>query len=255
MEIIKQNFGNNIPVYDVFGGGGAIAAELLLNNMQVHYNDLDGDATNMFVRAISQDREWIKTLVVSRDEFLTIRDKKEKTVDDNLKLLVNSFANNSKRYLYNKEQSDEKYNLAIEIVKKHDVFSGYKQTKTYQRAKQLGRLQQLERLQQLKETQGLEITNYDYTAFSNVEDAIFYLDPPYQNTENAYKFELDHQLFYDWCVEMSKKNIVIISSYNIPDPRFKVAWEFEKARGSYAGGMSKKHERLYMVSEGLNQLS
>lgn len=78
MEIIKQNFGNDIPVYDVFGGGGAITAELLLNNMQAHYNDLDSDATNMFARVISQDREWIKTLVVSRDEFLTIRSKKEK---------------------------------------------------------------------------------------------------------------------------------------------------------------------------------
>lgn len=118
VEIIKQNFGSDIPVYDVFGGGGAIAAELLLNDMWVHYNDLDSDVTNMFVRVISQDRKWLKALIVSRDEFLTIRDKKEKTVDDNLKLLVNSFANNSKRYLYNKEQSNEKYNLAIEIIKK-----------------------------------------------------------------------------------------------------------------------------------------
>lgn len=117
VEIIKQNFGSDIPVYDVFGGGGAIAAELLLNDMRVHYNDLDSNVTNMFVRVISQDRKWLKALIVSRDEFLTIRDKKEKTVDDNLKLLVNSFANNSKRYLYNKEQSNEKYNLAIEIIK------------------------------------------------------------------------------------------------------------------------------------------
>lgn len=260
MEIIKQNFGNDIPVYDVFGGGGAITAELLLNNMQAHYNDLDSDATNMFARVISQDREWIKTLVVSRDEFLTIRSKKEKTVDDNLKLLVNSFASNSKSYLYNKEQSSRKYNLTIEIIKKHDVFSGYRQTKTYRSAKQLGqpkqilRLQQLERLQQLKGTQGLEITNYDYTAFSNVENAILYLDPPYQNTMNAYKFEFDHPLFYDWCVEVAKRNIVIISSYNILDPRFKVVWGFETARGAFARGLNKKHERLYMVSEGLNQL-
>lgn len=261
VEIIKQNFGIDIPVYDVFGGGGAITAELLLNNMQVHYNDLDSDATSMFTRVISQDREWIKTLAVSRDEFLTIRDKKEKTVDDNLKLLVNSFANNSRGYLYGKEQSREKYNLAIEIIKKHDVFSGYKQTETYRNAKQLWRLEQLERLQQLeqlqqlKHPQGLKITNYDYTAFSNVENAILYLDPPYQNTVNEYKFEFNHPLFYDWCVEMAKRNIVIISSYNIPDPRFKVVWEFKTARGSYAGGMNKKHEQLYMVSEGLNQLS
>lgn len=78
VEIIKQNFGSDIPVYDVFGGGGAITAELLLNNMQAHYNDLDSDVTSMFTRVISQDREWIKTLVVSRDEFLTIREKKKK---------------------------------------------------------------------------------------------------------------------------------------------------------------------------------
>lgn len=258
VEIIKQNFGNDIPVYDAFGGGGAITAELLLNNIQVHYNDLDSNITNMFARVISQDREWIKTLIVSRDEFLAIHDKKEKTVDDNLKLLVNSFTNNSKDYLYSKEQSDRKYNLAIEIIKKHDVFSGYKQTETYRNAKQSGRLQQLEQLQQLqqlkqlkqlKQTQGLEITNYDYTAFSNVENVIFYLDPPYENTKNAYKFEFDHQLFYDWCVEMAKKNIVIISSYDISDPRFKVAFEFKTAHGTLQGGANKKHERLYMVKE------
>lgn len=265
MGIIKQNFGSDIPVYDVFGGGGAIAAELLLNDMWVHYNDLDSDVTNMFVRVISQDRKWLKALIVSRDEFLTIRDKKEKTVDDNLKLLVNSFANNSKRYLYNKEQSNEKYNLAIEIIKKHDVFSGYRQTEIYRNAKQPGqpkqilrltqleRLAQLERLQQLgqlQQTQKLKLTNYDYTAFSNVKNAILYLDPPYQNTKNDYKFELDYQLFYDWCVEMSKRNIVIISGYNIPDPRFKVVWEFKTARGTYAGGVNKRYEKLYMVSEG-----
>lgn len=265
VEIIKQNFGSDIPVYDVFGGGGAIAAELLLNDMWVHYNDLDSNVTNMFVRVISQDRKWLKTLIVSRDEFLTIRDKKEKTVDDNLKLLVNSFANNSKRYLYNKEQSNEKYNLAIEIIKKHDVFSGYRQTEIYRNAKQPGqpkqilrltqleRLAQLERLQQLgqlQQTQKLKLTNYDYTAFSNVKNAILYLDPPYQNTKNDYKFELDYQLFYDWCVEMSKRNIVIISGYNIPDPRFKVVWEFKTARGTYAGGVNKRYEKLYMVSEG-----
>lgn len=78
VEIIKQNFGNDMPVYDAFGGGGAITAELLLNNIQVHYNDLDSNITNMFARVISQDREWIKTLIVSRDEFLAIRDKKRK---------------------------------------------------------------------------------------------------------------------------------------------------------------------------------
>lgn len=212
VEIIKQNFGTDMPVYDVFGGGGAITAELLLNNFQVRYNDLDNAITSMFTRVLSQDRDWIKTLIVSRDEFFIIRDKKEKTVDDNLKLLVNSFGNDSRSYLYGKKYSDTKYNLAVEIINKHDVFGGYTQTETYKnKIKQLERLQQLEqleqlsRLQQLEQLQRLEITNHDYTAFSNVEDAVFYLDPPYENAKNSYKFEFNHEAFYDWCVEMAKK--------------------------------------------------
>ena len=91
IEIIKQNFGTDKMIYDVFGGGGAITAECLLSGLNVHYNDLDKDVTDMFVKVISEDRNYIKSLLVSREEFLTIRDKDDKTVDDNLKLLINSF--------------------------------------------------------------------------------------------------------------------------------------------------------------------
>ena len=91
VEIIKQNFGTDRPIYDIFGGGGAITAECILNGLEVHYNDLDKDITNAFERVISQDREWIKTLIVSRTEFFEIKDKENKTTDEFLKLLVNSF--------------------------------------------------------------------------------------------------------------------------------------------------------------------
>lgn len=246
VEIIKQNFGSDKPVYDIFGGGGAVTAELLLNGFEVHYNDLDSDITDMFVRVISQDREWIKTLIVSRDEFFDILSKSQKTVDDKLKLLINSFANNQKNYLYGKKQSDMKYNLAVKIIKKHDVFGGYRQTETYKNAQQ----EQLEQLQQLQRLEQLEVTNRDYTAFSNVENAILYLDPPYENTKNPYKFKFDHQLFYDWCVKMARKNVVIISSYDISDPHFEVSFRFENAHGTFSGGQNvKKHEQLFMVKK------
>ena len=39
VEIIKQNFGTDKPIYDIFGGGGAITAECVLNGLEVHYND------------------------------------------------------------------------------------------------------------------------------------------------------------------------------------------------------------------------
>ncbi|ATE83036.1 methylase [Lactococcus phage LP9206c] len=104
-----------------------------------------------------------------------------------MKLLINSFGNKKRDYLCSKEISDLKYNLAKEIIEKHDVFSGYKQTETYKRSiekyKQLERLQQLERLEQLQQLQQLQklnkikATNKSYHTFSDVSGAILYLDP------------------------------------------------------------------------------
>uniref|UniRef100_UPI003F693AC1 DNA adenine methylase n=1 Tax=Streptococcus pluranimalium TaxID=82348 RepID=UPI003F693AC1 len=262
IEIIKQNFGTDKVIYDIFGGGGAIAAECLLNGLDVRYNDFDKDVTDMFRRVISNDREWLKTLLVSRDEFFAIKNKSEKTVDDNIKLLINSFGNNKKSYLYGKEHADLKHDLAKEIVEKHDVFSGYKQTQTWkkqyrelqqlerlqqlQQLEQLHRLQQLERLQQL---QRLEATNLDYKAFSDIEGAIFYLDPPYENTYQNYRGDtFDSQSFYNWACQMSQKNIVLISSYEISDSRFEKVFEFKKARSTMqGGGAGKQCEKLFMA--------
>ena len=268
VEIIKQNFGTDKPIYDIFGGGGAITAECLINGLEVHYNDLDHTITDMFQRVLSMDREFLKTLIVSRDEFFKIREKENKTVDDELKLLINSFGNDRKTYLYSRKFSDLKYNLAIEIIKKHDVFDGYKKTETYKNAyrpfdvgkekknqvlNQLKPLQQLERLQNIN-INNLEITNHDYTHFSYLSDAIIYLDPPYENTilEGYSISEFDNQSFYDWAYEMSKKNIVLISSYEISDKRFECVYEFKTARSTFQGGTNNnKTEKLFMVKKGV----
>ena len=271
VEIIKQNFGTDRPIYDIFGGGGAITAECILNGLDVHYNDLDKDITNAFERVISQDREWIKTLIVSRDEFFEIKAKENKTTDDFLKLLVNSFGNDKKSYLYSKGVSDLKYNLAKEIIEKHDVFSGYTQTETYkrsivklqqleqlerrQRLQQLEQLQQLQQLQQLEQFQRLQqldevkATNKSYHDFSEVSGAILYLDPPYEGShQKGYINSFDSQEFYDWAFEIAKTNIVIISSYSISDERFEVVYSFDKAHSTLEGGTrNDKCEKLFMV--------
>ena len=320
VEIIKQNFGTTKPIYDIFGGGGAITAECILNGLEVHYNDLDKDITNVFERVISQDRDWVKTLIISRTEFAEIRAKENKTTDDFLKLLLNSFGNKKRTYLYSKEISDLKYNLAKEIIEKHDVFSGYRQTETYKEVtsgsewdwfnekktrslEQLGQLQQIERLQRIDE---VKATNKSYQEFGKVSGAILYLDPPYEGTtqdgykgkkqkrivkpevykemrdkllklEKGTKIEHDDFIFslgvddnnknrmyykdvsspfnskefYDWAFEMSKTNIVIISSYSISDERFEVAYSFDKARSTLQIGESNKakNEKLFMVKD------
>lgn len=269
VEIIKQNFGTNKPVYDIFGGGGAITAECILNGIEVHYNDLDETITGMFQKVLSEDSDYLKTLIISRDNFFKIRDKENKTIDDELKLLINSFGNGRKTYLYSKEMSEIKYNLAIEIIENHDVFSGYRQTETYlkkksafkgyrleqlERLQQLQQLQQLERLQKLQQLQQPKTTNFDYKSFSDVENSILYLDPPYENTATkGYSIKrFDSQVFYDWAYEMNKKNIVLISSYEISDERFECVYEFKTARSTFQGGVTNnknKIERLFMVKK------
>lgn len=261
VEIIKQNFGTDKTVYDVFGGGGAITAELMINGIDVVYNDLDKTITDMFNRVLTKDREWIKTLIVSRDEFFNIRSKENKTVDDELKLLVNSFGNDRRTYLYAKATSDTKYNLAVEIIKKDNVFSGYNQTYTYKNAikelnnEQLERLQQLQQLEQLQRLQQLErlqqtfeTKNKDYKHFSNVKNSILYLDPPYENSDTSkYKSQINYQEFYEWAYEMSKNNVVLISSYEVSDTRLEAVYEFETARSTLSGGMfGKRTEKLFM---------
>ena len=259
VEIIKQNFRTDRPIYDIFGGGGAITAECILNGLEVYYNDLDKDITNAFERVISQDREWIKTLIVSCEEFFEIKAKENKTTDDFLKLLVNSFGNDKKSYLYSKETSDLKYNLAKKIIENHDVFNGYKQTETYKKAtynaKQENdkRVQQLERLGQLEQLQQLnkiKATNKSYHDFSKVSNAILYLDPPYEwSSQKGYINSFDSQEFYDWAFEMAKNNIVIISSYSISDERFESVYSFDEARSTLQGGENRKakNEKLFMV--------
>ena len=259
VEIIKQNFRTDRPIYDIFGGGGAITAECILNGLEVYYNDLDKDITNAFERVISQDREWIKTLIVSCEEFFEIKAKENKTTDDFLKLLVNSFGNDKKSYLYSKETSDLKYNLAKKIIENHDVFNGYKQTETYKKAtynaKQENdkRVQQLERLGQLEQLQQLnkiKATNKSYHDFSEVSGAILYLDPPYEwSSQKGYINSFDSQEFYDWAFEMAKNNIVIISSYSISDERFESVYSFDEARSTLQGGENSKakNEKLFMV--------
>ena len=234
----------------------------------MHYNDLDKDITNAFERVISQDREWIKTLIVSRDEFFEIKAKENKTTDDFLKLLVNSFGNDKKSYLYSKGVSDLKYNIAKEIIEKHDVFSGYTQTETYKRSivkllrleqlerrqrfqqlEQLQQLQQLQRLQQLQKLNKIKATNKSYHTFSDVSGAVLYLDPPYEGShQKSYINSFDSQEFYDWAFEIAKTNIVIISSYSISDERFEVVYSFDKAHSTLEGGTrNDKCEKLFMV--------
>lgn len=48
--------------------------------------------------------------------------------------------------------------------------------------------------------------------------------------------------------KISKKNIVLISSYEVSDPRFEAVYEFPGARSTINRGMKgDRHEKLFMA--------
>ena len=66
IEIIKQNLGTDKTIYDIFGGGGAVTFECLMNGLNVVYNDIDPIPGLMIQKILSEDREYLKTLICSR---------------------------------------------------------------------------------------------------------------------------------------------------------------------------------------------
>lgn len=229
VEIVKENFGTDKKVYDLLGGGGAISCEFLLQGFDIVYNEKNSDVYETFKHSLNLKTEDLKKYIISRDEFLRILDKKEKTPEDNLKLLVNSFGNKCRTYLYGRDKADIKYNLAVEILENEENWRQYKQTETYknkierleqierlqqleqlgqlqqlqqlQQIEQLARLQQVERLQQLSQLQQLkglkqlELHNKSYKDFSHLENTIIYLDPPYENTTGYHGKHLNIKSF------------------------------------------------------------
>lgn len=258
-QIVAQNFGTDKPVYDLFGGGGAVSLELMLNGFEdVHYNEFDKMTFAAFRTALDDEFDT-RNLIATRDEFFKIRDSNHDGFGE-LKLMVNSFGNNRMSYIYSKLVSDAKTNLAKQIVWKENDWKRYKQTETYKSSKvehiqqiqQIQRIKQIERIQRI-EHKKIEFTNLDYKVFSNLSGAILYLDPPYEKSANMYQLGMfDSAEFYDWALEMSKHNIVIISSYEVSDERFEPVFEFKTARSTFVGGgTGTRTEKLFMVNAGL----
>lgn len=74
----------------------------------------------------------------------------------------------------------------------------------------------------------VEFSNCDYTQYSNLKNYVIYCDPPYSNTQCVYYDGLDikkfdNKKFWDWCIDMSKHNIVFVSEYSAPDD-VKLIW-------------------------------
>lgn len=64
----------------------------------------------------------------------------------------------------------------------------------------------------------------DFREIKNISGYVIYCDPPYKDATKYKTKDFPYEEFYDWCREMSKNNIVLISEYWMPDD-FECIWE------------------------------
>lgn len=83
---------------------------------------------------------------------------------------------------------------------------------------------------------------------SNLVDALIYCDPPYKDTTNYIGAQFYHDEFWDWCREMSERNIVLISEHDARDD-FECIWEMPIKRTMDNKSRSVVTEKLFEFSE------
>jgi DNA adenine methylase len=86
----------------------------------------------------------------------------------------------------------------------------------------------------------------NYEQFSKLKNYVIYCDPPYTGTAQKYNETFNTEDFWDWCIKMSKNNIIFVSEYGAPKP-FKKIWSKTIKSGSYKGYKTNKSEKLYVI--------
>lgn len=100
-------------------------------------------------------------------------------------------------------------------------------------------------LNQMPNLQDVIFECADYKTLS-FENCLIYCDPPYQNT-TKYSSSIDYDEFWQWCREMSKNNIILISEYNAPDD-FKCIWQKTTNVSIRATNKSTATEKLFIYN-------
>lgn len=79
-------------------------------------------------------------------------------------------------------------------------------------------------MKQAEKLQDIEFKCCSFDTYKDLSGYVIYCDPPYRETTSYKQKNFDYELFYNWCREISKNNIVLISEYSMPDD-FECIWE------------------------------
>lgn len=82
----------------------------------------------------------------------------------------------------------------------------------------------------------------------NITNSVIYCDPPYEGTKNYSTGEFYHSVFWDWCREQAKNNILFVSEYCAPED-FECVWQKDTIVNfdSLRDGAKKRTEKLFVI--------
>ena len=88
----------------------------------------------------------------------------------------------------------------------------------------------------------------DFREIKDIKGYVIYCDPPYKGSTKYSTKEFPYDEFYDWCREMSKDNVVLISEYNMPED-FKCIWQKDNKINfdSNRTNANSKIEKLFII--------
>lgn len=107
-------------------------------------------------------------------------------------------------------------------------------------------------LSQIDNIKDIDFIQCDYKVWTGFENGLFYCDPPYKDTKKygiSKKFKYEE--FWDWCREMSKNNIMLISEQAAPED-FECIWGQEINRTIDNNKRVKTTEKLFKWNGGVS---
>lgn len=106
---------------------------------------------------------------------------------------------------------------------------------------------------QAPDLKGIEFDCQNYWELDeNIQDAVIYLDPPYQGTKiygYANQPQMNYNDYWDWVRKISKNNWVFCSEQSAPDD-FEILWEQDVKRTTNKTNDFKAVEKLFRYKDG-----
>ena len=276
VEQIMEVLPDGKRLIDIFGGGGCVSLTAASSGKyeEVIYNDRRRTVVEL-LRALVNDEPHFNLMdyvALTREQFFDWRDNQPDSIERRLMLIVYSFSNDQRTYLWSKKNEKEKllltralfygntgtefdqlYNYSLNantISDKYRLFHKWRReqlniSSRYDLLQQLERLQQIGRLQQMDQLQPLEYSVKDYRELIINIDDVVYCDPPYVGTSPNYG-GFDYKAFENWYLHECPAKEIYISEYT-KLPCTEVAFNLGKKHNLSAIGKRRDELLLRVV--------